>query len=137
MHDIAEKKCVQESNDFIVQAQTCLLTAARAFDRRHCFTTGKIFTLLHSSIEKYFMGFFLCNDHRPVVAGIADLVKSFKNYHPLDEQLEKDLIEIDRRRSYFTADESCESSVEFDYVERLFDTAQKVSQLVMRRIECE
>ena len=137
MHDIAEKKCVQESNDFIVQAQTCLLTAARAFDRRRCFTTSNIFSLLHSSIEKYFMGFFLCNDHRPAVSSISELVKSFKHYHPLDEELEKDLIEIDLRRSHFTANSCCESSQESDYIERLFDTAQKVSQLVMRRIECE
>jgi|GEM_PF-2619607 len=137
MEQLSEKSCVEESTDFLVQAQTYLLTAARAFERRRCFTAENIFTILKTSIEKFFIGFFLCNHHRPENHSMNGLVESFKLFRHLDEQLERDLLEIDGIDASSLHECSGGVLVESDYIERLFETAQHVSQLVLQKLESE
>lgn len=136
MEQLSGKCCVDESTDILIQAQSYLLTAAHDFERRKCFTAEKIISILRMSIEKFFIGFFICNHHSPVNHSMNDLVASFKLFRHLDEQLERDLLEIDSMQADYQPELQAGETIESEYIERLIDTAQRVSQMVIRQLDC-
>lgn len=135
MQDIIETKCyssIDESTDFIIQAQTCLLTAARAVERRYCFSNGNIFELLRKSVHKFLLGYFMCYDRNHSGSSIADLITDFRKIHPMDDEFTRDLLAIEQTQNDNTHMKEAEGDCE--YIEKLFIAAQRLSQIVLSKL---